>query len=136
MTEPIFNISLNPQTVKDAVDSEVHAAIASVLGKDSDKLVAAVVKQAMSKNSGGYNSKSIFATAVEEMIRAEAQAAVKEWVDQKRPQIREALLAAMTSKEGLVDQLADGMVAGLASNFYFSATATSAKSLDVGEDRY
>jgi hypothetical protein len=132
MSEPIFNISLNPQSVKDAVDTEVHAAIASVLGKDSDKLVAAVVKEAMSgKSRNSYSTKSIFAEAVENLIRTEAQAAVQEWVDEKRPQIRKALSEAITRKEGLVDQLVDGMVKGLSSNFYFSATATS---LDAEKD--
>lgn len=100
---------------QEVIDAQVRAAVAAALGRDPEKLIAAVVNSAMQARGSHYDTgKTLFQTAVENEIREVAQQEFKKFLEEQRPaiakQIREKLGG---NAKGLVDKLAEKCADGV-----------------------
>ena len=98
---------------EEVITAQVQAAVAMVLNKDPERLVAAVVEAAMNQKRDSYNRTTIWEDKLNEMIREIANACAKEWLDEQRPKIRAACMKRLGEKSKLVDTIADKLVSTL-----------------------
>lgn len=109
-TAVMMNIS------KEIIDAHVKAAVASVLNKDPEALIRAVVQAAMAeKDRNNYSSTSIWDQQVNAMIRETAKATFNEWLDEQKPVIAKLVRAKLTEKNGkkTVDDIVEKLTAAL-----------------------
>jgi len=108
---------------KEIITTHVAAAVMEALGKDPEALVTAVVNEAMRQKKNSYDSDSVFLSGVKTLIREEASAVFKTWLDEKRPIIQRAITKRLRGEEGtFIETVADKLVNGLASSFYVSVS--------------
>ncbi len=122
------------------VQAQIQAAVAETLGKDPRLLVEAVVNKALQEpsRSGGYGTerKTIFQDEVERMIRDEAIAAFREWLEGKRETFRELIRARLEGADGrsTLDTLIDGLAGAFTQNLHVGVTLNLPR-LDDSYDR-
>jgi len=114
---PEFNVKLE----EDLVKTYIEKAIAEALGKNPEALVQAVVREAMSAKRNTYDRKTIFQSAIEEMIRQAAKEQFKLWLDTQKDKIKKALQERLAKEgDGFIAKVTDSIVTGLAESFYVS----------------
>ena len=84
---------------KDIIDAHVRAAVASVLGRDPEVLIRAVVDQAMKQKTNGYGNTTVWEETVNTMIRDVASETFKTWFEEQRPNIERAVRARLDGKD-------------------------------------
>jgi predicted Holliday junction resolvase-like endonuclease len=121
----VMELKIDNASIERLVQEHIKIAVAGVLSKQSDVLVAKLVEHALAqKRPGSYSSydKPIIEEQINEMIRSEATAACKEWLDSKRPEIRKLVFAALAKKsDGLVAKVVEQLVVGLSEKLYVDA---------------
>lgn len=105
------------QVSKDIIDAHVKAAVASVLNKDPEALVRAVVDAAMNeRDRNSYSSDpTIWGKQVNQMIREVAKATFNEWLDEQKPVIAKMVRAKLTERNGkkTIDDIVEKLTAAL-----------------------
>jgi hypothetical protein len=112
-----MELKIDNAAIEKLVQEHIRVALAGVLQANSAPLISRIVDYAMNeKDPGSYGRHTILESAISKMIREEALAASKEWMDSKRPEIRKLVLATLARKsDGLVAKVVDQLVAGLSS---------------------
>jgi hypothetical protein len=110
MTDSNVQIKIPEQMITGLVMAEMVKALGN-----QDQLIAAVVKAAIeAKDPQGYSRETIFHKAVCDMIREEAEAAFKSWLEANRERVRKAMLTELESGKGKrIRQIVDGLVSRL-----------------------
>ena len=109
-----IKIDVPGQLIEDTIRAEMIRTMAS---QNKEKLIEAVVAKAMSTKSDNYSSTPThFQQAVNEMIRNEAKELFKEWIEENRKAIRDALLKYLNANKQkrlteLVEKLANNISA-------------------------
>ncbi len=123
-----MELKIDNASIEKLVEGHIKIAAAEVLAKQSPVLIQRLVEQALAvKRPNAYSSdKSIFEETVQAMIRDEATAAVKEWLDEQRPVIKKLVLEAIKRKDnGLAQKIAEQLVTGLSKSLSVSTYITS-----------
>ena len=122
MSSELF-VKVDQASVKAALDDGIRVAVSEVLGRDPKAVIQEVVKAALGERGNGntYGSRgTLFGQAVDKMIREEAEASVKAWIEERRPEIKALLDTRLRDSDDLPTALVDKIVAGLANGFRFS----------------
>ena len=98
---------------QDVVLSIVKAQVIAALGK-SEQLVAGVVEAAFGTKENSYDRDTIFERQVTKMINDVAVECFKEWLQEKRADIRSEMRRQLTAKKGeLLTSLVDSFTKDL-----------------------
>ena len=115
------------RAVEKAVTGSIEAAIAKALTEDPTALVEKVCEMALSIPDSSYTKESVFAKAVQEMIRTAAKETFAEWLEEHKEMIRTAVRARLDKQAGgFLDTVAERLTSGLAKSFYVSCHLTIA----------
>jgi hypothetical protein len=98
--------------------------VANALAKDPERVIQAVIDQAMRKdNPGGYGRQTVFDAAIEKMINDVAVASAKEWINEQAPKIKAAVRQRFEAhKSKWVAQLCDKLSNALVTNLHVSVS--------------
>lgn len=119
-----MELKIDNVAIEKLVQEQIKVAVAAVLSQKSDVLVARLVDHALqAKAPNAYSSDgTLLDKKICEMIRDEAGAAVKEWLDTKRAEIRRRVFAEVSKKsDGLVAKIVEQLVLGLGSSLRVQA---------------
>ena len=113
---------LNVKLDNNIVETYIRKAIAEALSKDPSELVKIVVDEAMNAKSNSYSRKSLFQESVENMIRNTAKEYFKEWLNQHKILIKDAIDKRLSKeKSDFVESIANQIINGLSKSFYVTA---------------
>lgn len=104
------------------VQEHIRLAVANALGKDPSALINAIVKSALEQKKDSYSRETVLQSAINEMIRAEALNVFKEWLNENRSKLQEALKSRLRTDQTVLDQLCTRLLS--ATNDAFSIAAT------------
>lgn len=121
MDNDIVSLNVDEQAIRPIIQKAIQSAIATNLGKQQDVIevmVALALKQKVNEygNIGKYSSdnKYDFLEAVtNQAIQAAAKEALKEWLDTKKEQLKEAMLKELKKpkrQNAIVNAFADAAV--------------------------
>ncbi len=86
------------QISQDIIKAHVQAAVASVLTKDPEALVKAVVDAAMTERVNSYDRTTIWEKKVNEKIRKVADGIFEAWLEEQKPAIEKAVRSQLAKK--------------------------------------
>ncbi len=90
-------IDIPAQLIENTIMAEL---VKNVSGENKDRLMKAVVEKAMTGKKDNYSStRTFFQESVEDMIRDEAKKIFREWIDQNRKTLADALMAYLNEKK-------------------------------------
>ena len=114
-----MEIKLDQKELKPIIDAEMQKIIMEALGKEPEKLIAEVVRQAMTTKSGNFPYNSLYRESVEKLIRETAIETFKVWLEGKKDVIRTAIVKRLKNEESqFFETVADQLVNGLAKSFF------------------
>ena len=91
------------QISQDIIKAHVQAAVASVLAKDPEALVKAVVDAAMNEKTNSYDRTTIWEKKVNELIRKVADGVFEAWLNEQKPAIEKAVRTQLSKKSTCQD---------------------------------
>ena len=103
-----LSIKLPKGAIEGVVNAHIHAAVFEALGKDPDRLIAAVVSKAMSAKKDHYNRTTIFEDTISQEIRDVALEEFKRWLEENRPKIRDQIRAKLKTLK-LAKMICEGL---------------------------
>lgn len=106
--------SLNIKLPQELIENTIRVEMVKQLGNHQE-LMEGIVKAALSAKENNYSHEpTIFLKKVQEMIRTEAQNAFRDWVEENRPAIRQALLEALNrDRKQRIAEIVDTIVNSL-----------------------
>lgn len=117
-----MELKIDNASIEKLVQEHIKAAVAGALSQKSDFLIAELVRYAMAEKQNSYDRDTLLDRKISAMIREEAAAAIKEWLDEKRPTIRKQVWAAVSKQsDGLVAKIVEQLVLGLSQKLEVSA---------------
>lgn len=117
-----MELKIDNASIETLVKEQIKVAVAGVLSAQTPELVNRLVNLALSEKRHNYDSTTLLDESIRAMIRDEAQAGVKEWLDTKRADIRKQVFAALSKKsDGLVAKVAEQLVVELGNNLHVKA---------------
>ena len=113
MGDSRLEIKIPETMVADTIRAEMVRQI--IAGGAAEQWIKTIVEHAVSEKENSYDRTTKFGNAIAKMIREEAAAAFKEWLDENREQVRTALKKAL-ERQGrrAITALVDNITAGLA----------------------
>lgn len=115
-----INVTISQESVQQIIDAKVREAVASALGRDPAALVGKIVTMALDEKSRhSYSNQTIFAEALNKMIREEALKGVQDWIEENRSLMRKIIGDRIRSKKGFAQMLADNMTSALAKSVHY-----------------
>lgn len=121
-----MDLKIDEKSLEALIKGQIQAAAADVLSKQSPELIRRLVDHALAAKQNSYDRQTIFEATVQEMIRQEALAAVKTWLDEQRATIRKSVYEAIKRKDGgLAQKIAEQLVVGLSRNLEINAYLSS-----------
>lgn len=117
MTQDNLSISLPKGSVESIIDAHIKGAVAAVLAKNPEALVARVVEAALTAKDH-YSRETVFQQQVTKLIQEAAADEFKKWLDEARPMIAKQVRAKFDgSSKKLIDQIAEQIAGQLTGNF-------------------
>lgn len=99
---------------EEVITAQVKAAVASVLNKDPERLVRAVVDAAMAQKKDHYDKRSLWEEELNTMIRAVAREEFVAFLAEQRPGIAKLVREKLGgSKSKILDDLVGRVVDGV-----------------------
>ena len=83
-----MKIEIPTTLIEDTIRAEL---VRQIGGENKEKLITAVVQTAMGEKEKSYSNETYFQTAVNKMIRKEAEEIFRVWLDKNREEISKAL---------------------------------------------
>jgi hypothetical protein len=109
-----MELKIDNGTMQELVKTEIKLRIAELLSKNTETLVREVVHAAFYEKKDSYGRESVIESTLNKMIRAEADEAMRLWIEQVRPAIRKQMFERLNDKKlGLAQKVSDQLVAGL-----------------------
>lgn len=129
-----ITMKVDENIIKQAVQSQMTAAIAAELSKISpniiDGIVSGVLKQTVGddgKNSL-YSKQTLLQWLVNDAIKEAAREAIKEWTESEKPNIVKALKKDIQLKSGnLAEIFTDGLLESLKTSWRISVSLSDPK---------
>lgn len=123
-------VELPAEITKDLVEAHIKAAVVAALAKNPEDLVRGVVEAALRQKRNSYDSASIWDQQLNEAIRASAEGAFREWLDEQKPLFKK-LFKERLGKEyrRIIDALAEKLIGGLGSNLYVNVSFRDPKEI-------
>lgn len=129
MSTPVASVNIDESIVRTIVEKEIKSAIAIQLGKAPnliENVVALAMRQRVSENGKvsdySYENKHDFVDVLcRNAIKEVAVQAVKEFVEEKRPEIMKAVKSTLQKQQSeMTKTFIDQIQKALAANFYIS----------------
>ena len=111
-------LQISEDAVQEAVDTEIQARIAEVLNDKPDEMIRQFVGKALAAETR-YGRNTVFGKAVKEMIQKAAREEMSEWLEEKKPVMREVLREKLQEEEdNVLRMVADRIIDGMTDNFH------------------
>lgn len=130
-TAPLAQLTINPEMIRGVVETQIQAAIVAQL-QQTPNLIESVVAMAMKTKVneqgriGQYSSDNrydLISVLCRNAIQEYAQIAVREWVQEQKPEIVKAIRKHLTAtKTKVVQQFVAAAEKALSPDFYISCS--------------
>lgn len=108
-----MELKIDNEAIAKMVQEQIKVAAAAALSAQSPVLIQHIVDTAMNTKVNSYDRQTVFEAAIGAAIRAEAKAALDQWVADNKPKIQAQVYAALNKQTGLAKSIADKLVLGL-----------------------
>ncbi len=114
-----ISVTISQDSVQQIIDAKVREAVAGALGRNPGELVSRIVQMALDEKRDSYSRQTIFAEALNKMIREEALKGIADWIESNRATMRKIIGDKIRSKRGFAQALADNMTDALAKSVQY-----------------